>query len=195
MDSVRFGYARVSKRESDADWSLENQVSRLLDYGIRPEHIYQDVISGSRSSRPGWDAMMRLVQSGDVIVVRNLDRFSRSALEGLMTISELREDGIGIVALNEGVDSRDDSPMGNIQVQLLLMVSEWFRNTTRQRILEGQDYARQSGRKLGRPKALSRAEVRDVKVEFSKGVSKSELARLKGVSRPTIDNALEEILD
>ena len=68
-----YGYMRVSttKRDEDGGFvqSFDLQKDALLEAGVQTENIFEDRASGALASRPGLDALMSKVKSGDVIVV------------------------------------------------------------------------------------------------------------------------------
>ena len=79
---VIYGYARVSKADDESK-NLETQLRILAEHGIRDHLVFTDVASGRSLQRPGWQAMMEVLQTGDTVVVAFLDRFSRNFEEGV----------------------------------------------------------------------------------------------------------------
>ena len=61
------GYARVSK--TDGSQRLDLQRDALTAAGVASEAIYEDCISGKRDVRPGLEACLKAVRSGDTLVV------------------------------------------------------------------------------------------------------------------------------
>ena len=143
-DNLRYGYARCSQGEEDLR-NLSLQVDALLADGIRKDLIYTDIYTGGRFTRPGWTELVEKVQPGDVIVVQYLDRFARTVLEGLQVVEELTNQGIYIKCLNDPIDTSDGSAAAKAQLQMSLVFAEWQRNTTRERIVAGQNKARAAG--------------------------------------------------
>ena len=66
------GYVRVSK--TDGSQRLDLQRDALTAAGVASEAIYEDCISGKRDVRPGLEACLKAVRSGDTLVVWKLDR-------------------------------------------------------------------------------------------------------------------------
>ena len=124
--------------------------------------------------------------TGDVVVVPRLDRLARNLTEGLRTIEDLHAQGIHIRALEEGLDTGDDSPNARLMLHMLLSLAEWERETIRDRIQAGVDRAAAEGRTGGRPPALDSEKLRPVRDFLESGGSVSAAARAFGVSRPTV---------
>ena len=68
------GYMRVS---SDNDrQATDLQRDALLAAGVDPRHMFEDKVSGARQDRPGLQAALEYVRSGDCLMVWKLDRLS-----------------------------------------------------------------------------------------------------------------------
>src|SRR5882724_10291119 len=70
------GYMRVSK--ADGSQVLDLQRDALLAAGISERNIYSDTASGKKDDRPGLDACLKALRSGDALVVWKLDRLGRN---------------------------------------------------------------------------------------------------------------------
>lgn len=79
---MKIGYARISIREQGR--SLETQESTLLVSGC--EHVYKDIASGAKASRPGLYDTLSYAREGDIILITRLDRLWRTTLDTLRTI-------------------------------------------------------------------------------------------------------------
>jgi DNA invertase Pin-like site-specific DNA recombinase len=89
------GYARVSTD----DQKLDLQKDALTRSGC--EHIMEDRLTGATAARPGLDAALDDARSGDVLVVRRLDRLSRSLKDLIEMVSLLESKGIGLKSLHD----------------------------------------------------------------------------------------------
>lgn len=75
MDNRTFGYARVSSREQHED----RQIEALIDYGVSRDNIIVDKCSGKDTEREGYQYLKKqILRSGDTLVIKELDRLSRS---------------------------------------------------------------------------------------------------------------------
>ena len=78
-----YGYARVSTAAQCRDGnSLEDQVAALQSYGC--QIIVEEAFSGKTMERPKFRKLLETLQSGDTLVVCKLDRFARTAIDGIL---------------------------------------------------------------------------------------------------------------
>lgn len=148
---------------------------------------YSDLgISGSKSSRPGLDELMREVRRRKVktIIIWSLSRLGRSLRHLLTIVEEFQACGVTLVSLKEGWDL--STPSGRMIFQVLGALSEWEREQIRERVRSGLKAAKAKGKRLGRPginidleEAYKlRAEGKSLRaIAQELGVSKSTLAR------------------
>ena len=105
--------------------SISNQKQMLEDFARRnglpnPTHFTDDGISGTRFDRPGFLAMMEEVEAGHVeaIVIKDMSRLGRDYLKVGQVMEVLRQRGVRLIAINDGVDSLkgddDFTPFRNI---------------------------------------------------------------------------------
>ena len=105
--------------------SISNQKQMLEDFARRnglpnPMHFTDDGISGTRFDRPGFLAMMEEVEAGRVeaIVIKDMSRLGRDYLKVGQVMEILRQRGVRLIAINDGVDSLkgddDFTPFRNI---------------------------------------------------------------------------------
>ena len=120
-------YERLSRDDElqgDSN-SIINQKRMLEDYAKQngfsnPVHFTDDGISGTRFDRPAFTAMMKEVENGnvDTIILKDLSRLGRDYLKVGQYMEILRQKGVRLIAINDGVDSfkgEDDfTPFRNI---------------------------------------------------------------------------------
>lgn len=105
--------------------SISNQKKMLEDYARRnglpnPTHFTDDGVSGTRFDRPGFLAMMEEVEAGwvEAIVIKDMSRLGRDYLKVGQVMEILRQKGVRLIAINDGVDSLngddDFTPFRNI---------------------------------------------------------------------------------
>ena len=181
-----FGYARVSTNGQAKDGnSLEAQVYLLREAGAIK--IFSDVFSGTKNARPELDKLMKVIQSGDTLIITKLDRIARSLLQGIQLIESLNDRGIIIDVLNIGII--DDSPTGKLIRNIMLCFSEFEHDMIMQRTQEGKAIARQNPNfRDGRPKKFSRAQINHA-LELLQNHSYKQVSAMTGISSTTLYRA------
>lgn len=180
-----FAYCRVST----SDQSPENQVREIQASGfvVDPKRIVTETVSGSTSAmeRRGFARLLDKMESGDVLVVTKLDRLGRNAMDVRATVEQLAAEGIKVHCLAlGGVDLT--SSAGKMTMGVIAAVAEFERDLLVERTQAGLNRAKASGKRLGRPSALTDDQKAAVLEKRSQGVSLGVLARAYGVSRATI---------
>ena len=184
-----FGYARVSTSGQARDGnSLEVQINALQEAGA--EKIFSDVFSGSKNDRPELDKLLKIIQSGDTLIITKLDRIARSLIQGIQLIESLGDRGVIIDVLNMGII--DSSPTGKLIRNIMLSFSEFERDMIIQRTQEGKAVAKQNPNfRDGRPKKFSRAQINHA-LELLQTHSYKQVAAMTGISRATLGRAKAE---
>jgi DNA invertase Pin-like site-specific DNA recombinase len=95
------GYGRVST----ADQNPDHQTDALHRAGVEPTDVYLDHASGAKASRPQLDQALRNLRAGDTLIITRLDRLGRSVLHLVTLGASLRERGIGLKVLEQGIDT------------------------------------------------------------------------------------------
>lgn len=144
-------YLRVSTDSQE----LEPQRLELTAYCQRrgwTEIVeFTDVISGSKSSRAGLDAMMAAVRRKEIstIVVVKLDRLGRSLSHLAALTEELMKLNVSFIATSQGIDTSKANPMAEMQIGLLSVFAQFERSLIRERTKAGLAAAKARGVKLG----------------------------------------------
>ena len=69
-----FGYCRVSTR----DQNLSRQIDALIQAGVDERDILMDKMSGKDLDRTSYQTLKQMLRPGDELVIKSLDRLSRS---------------------------------------------------------------------------------------------------------------------
>ncbi|WP_018634420.1 recombinase family protein [Neomegalonema perideroedes] len=181
---MRIGYARVSTAEQ----SLDLQRDALQAAGVAPDQVYEDRASGAAEARPGLEACLRALRSGDELVIWRLDRLGRNLSHLIETAEALAARGVVLrVLTGAGAGLDPSTPEGRLMLRLFAMLAEFEREILRERTRAGLAAARARGRKGGRRFALTAAQVRLAAAAMkSKETEPDELAKTLGVSRGTL---------
>jgi len=177
----RLGYVRVSTGKQDE----QLQHDALDKAGVLKRNRYVDHgVSGSKTSRPGLDALLDDAEAGDTIVVYKLDRLGRSMAHVAQMLAKFTEDGILIESVSDGLNS--GTPMGRAMLQMAAIFAEMERELIRERTTAGLAAAKAQGRTGGRPKALDGKRAKQAQALRDAGESPADIARTLSVSVATV---------
>lgn len=171
---------------SSQDASL--QLDALIAAGVQKRDVFADVASGSRSAieRPGMNKLLEYAQSGDTVVVWRVDRLGRSLIDVLNTVNLLRERGVNVRSISDGIDPATST--GRMMLNMLASLAEYERELIVERVNAGIAAARQSGTRFGRPlsdPAVIADKLAIAKDARARGRTAEDAARLVGWSRAT----------
>lgn len=183
---TQLGYARVST----AHQSLDQQVDALIAVGVEAARVYSDKLSGTstREQRAGLAALLDYAREGDAIVVVGIDRLGRNAAEVMTTIRELRDRGIVLRSLREGIDTSNAT--GRMVAGVLASLAELELELGRERRSAAREARRARGQAVGRPKVLDQSKAALAQRMHASGESASTIAAALGVSRATVYRVL-----
>src|SRR5262245_17677918 len=114
-----------------------------------PVRFYNDKFTGKTMERPGWGKLLSQIECDNVskLVVWRLDRLGRTA-KGLTALFEhLRERGVTLVSLKDGLDL--GTPAGRMMANVLASVAQFETEVRAERVLAGQAAARAAGKTWG----------------------------------------------
>lgn len=182
-----YGYARVSTTAQSRDGnSLEEQQAALWQYGC--QEIITEAFSGKTMDRPKFRQLLEQLTQGDTLVVCKLDRFARTAVEGVQTIKELFERGVKVHILNIGLI--ENTLTGNLILTVMLAFAEYERGMIVERTQMGKAAARQNPNfKDGRPKKYSPAQISLALDLLAAGKTYREVENMTGISKSTLVRA------
>ena len=69
-----YGYVRVSTK----DQCEERQLIAMQEFGVPEKNIFMDKLSGKDFERPRYKRLLRKLRSGDVVVIKSIDRLGRN---------------------------------------------------------------------------------------------------------------------
>ena len=128
-------YERLS-RDDDMDGesnSISNQKRQLEDYAAQHNlpnivHFTDDGISGTRFDRPGFLALMKEVEAGNVeyLCLKDMSRLGRDYLKVGQIMEILRQQGVRLIAINDGVDTArgDDDFTPKYEKETIILFNE-----------------------------------------------------------------------
>ena len=176
------GYARTSTDEE----TLGLQRHALVAAGCGQVHEDSGV-SGSAPRRPGLDQALADLKKGDVLVVWKLDRLGRSMPHLVQLLAELGRRDVGFRSLTEAIDTTSDH--GSL-FQIVGALSEFERSLRIERTRAGITAARKRGQHVGRPPAMTGAQITHARQLLDEGKSPAEVAAIVRVARSTLYRTL-----
>lgn len=182
-----YGYARVSTACQGRDGnSLEEQRNALESYGC--QEIVEEAFSGKTMERPKFQALQKRLREGDTLVVCKLDRFARTAIEGVQTVKELFSRGVRVHILNMGLV--ENTLTGNLILTVMLAFAEYERGMIVERTQLGKMIAKQDpGFREGRPKKYSKTQLGHALSLLEDGKTYRQVEDLTGISKSTLIRA------
>ena len=158
-------------------------------------------MSGKLDKRPELDKALDYVRPGDTFVITRLSRAARSLKHLLELAADLRERGVELVVLKQGIDT--STPTGRLAFHMLGAIDEFQRELIVEGILEGLASARARGRKGGRPTKMTPTKMTPTRIEQARRMydergddgmrryTVEEIAETFGVARATVYRHLE----
>lgn len=173
------GYARVSTQ----DQNLDRQIDALQKAGC--ERIFNEKMTGTRSSRPELQMMLMTIREGDTLVVESFSRLSRSTKDLLDMVERLTKAGVQLISLKE--DLNTNTATGKLMLTMLSALSQFERDLIAERTIDGLKAARARGRKGGRPRSGTDKDRKQAYAMYKANImSCREIANKFGVSLSTL---------
>ena len=171
----RIGYARVSS----VGQNLDSQLDALQKAWCKK--TFSDKMTGSRMDRPGWDQLMEYVRPGDVLVVTELSRMTRSLIHLLETAQLLEKKQVNLISLRENIDT--STATGRCFLSMMGAIHQMERELRAERAAAGRASAKARGKTGGRP-STDVVKLRDAKVLYdNSGKTAEEVCKVVGVGR------------
>lgn len=144
---MKKGYARVSTDKQET----ERQIRALKESGC--EMIYLEKLTGKNMNRPEFKKMLAELQKGDVVIVSELTRISRSTQDLFWIAEQFKAKGGNLVSLKEKwLDLNDESPSGKLMFTIMAGIAQFEREMMILRQQEGIAVAKEKGKYKGRVK-------------------------------------------
>lgn len=193
---TNFAYLRVSKDTQD----VANQKHGVLAYAksrsLEPLELVEDTASGKVNwQKRGIGELLEKAVKGDVVLVAEVSRMARSTLQVLEIMQEAAEKGVAVHVVKNNL-VLDESMMAKITVVVLGLAAEIEREFISERTKEGLARRKAEGKTLGRPKGAKSKKLKldgrkkEIEGWQEKGLNKTAIAKLCGVSRTTLDGWL-----
>jgi len=184
-----YGYARCSTSEDKQD--INRQVRELKASGA--EEVIFEYEHGDAKVKKELHMLLEMAEPGDTIITLEVSRLSRSTQQLCEIIDVIREKHLRLVIVGSiTIDCREGKadPMSEAFLQMAGVFSQLELAMIRARVRSGMENARAKGKKIGRKPTTKD----DIPAVFYKhfpaymtgSMNVSELARICGLSRPTV---------
>lgn len=182
------GYARVSTDDQD----LIRQTFQLR--GVGCEKIFQEVMTGTKKSRPEMDAMLEFIREDDVVVVCELTRISRSTKDLFALVELIESKGAKIKSLKE--DWLDTTTAhGRLLFTMMAGLAQFERDLISERTRESLRAKKAAGVKLGRPRVDDEALEKAVRLYTTKEFEIKEIEQMTKISKSTLYREIDRLKD
>jgi DNA invertase Pin-like site-specific DNA recombinase len=182
---MELGYARASADRDD----LGVQLDDLRGVGLLPALIYADQVTADRGTLPAFGALRSRVRSGDVVVVRSLDRLGRSVRETLDVLQEMTAGGVRVRNLADPFDVRAGGagdPAGPAVLEVLDLVADMDRRYALERAARARTTAGARGRSPGRSPGVDPGALGRATAMRAAGATVAEIVDETGITRSTL---------
>ena len=190
MGNKIYGYVRVSTKEQNED----RQLIALREFPVTEENIYMDKLSGKDFNRPQYKKLLKKIRSGDLLVIKSIDRLGRNYEEILVQWRVItKEKQADIVVLD--MPLLDTRKAGNdligtfvadLVLQILSYVAQTERENIHQRQMEGIAAAKLRGVRFGRPRKTVPEEFWKLKTDWeNQKITSREAARQLSIAQDT----------
>lgn len=192
-----YGYARCSTSEDKQD--INRQVRELKATGA--EEVIFEYEHGDAKVKKELHMLLEMVEPGDTIITLEVSRLSRSTQQLCEIIDVIREKHLRLVIVGSiTIDCREGKadPMSEAFLQMAGVFSQLELAMIRARVRSGMENAKAKGKKIGRRPTTKD----DIPAIFYKHypsyvahqMNVSELARVCGLSRPTVYKYLKMVV-
>ena len=198
MAARTYYYARVSSNSQN----LARQIEQFKADGADERNIIQEKESGKSMERPAYQTLRnQLLREGDTLVISSLDRLGRNKADIKEELEYYRKNNIRVRILDLPTSSFNPAPgqewildmVNNILIEVLSSQAEQERLLIRKRQAEGIAIAKAEGKYHGaQPKQIDENLYKELYTKYmQREISKAEMARRLGVSRPTMDKIIK----
>ena len=179
------GDTRVSTAAQDA----QLQQDALVADGVQQRDVFAAVTSSSKTAatRPGTRRLLDYAQAGDTVVVWRIDRLGRSLIHVLNIVNGLRDSGLAVRSISDGIDPATST--GRLMLNMLATLAEYERELIVERVNAGITASRAAGTPFGRPPSdpnVIEDKLSIVAQARAAGKTAAQAAELVGWSRATL---------
>ena len=184
-----YGYARCSTNESKQD--INRQIKELKAAGA--DEVVFEYEHGDSKTKKELQMLLALSNAGDTIITTEVSRLSRSTQQLCELIDTIREKKLRLIIIGSiAIDCRKGmvDPMSEAFLQMAGVFSQLELAMIRARVKSGMENAKAKGKKIGRrpttKEDIPSSFLKHYAIFMEGKMNVSELARVCGLSRPTV---------
>lgn len=188
-----YGYVRVSTNEQNTD----RQMIVLQDYAKRNnleyDYIFEDKVSGRSYDRPAYQEMKELLEEGDTVVIKELDRLGRDWRGNDEEYRWFEENRVNLIVIDQEIISIKfaENETEDLMNRLIRDITKTLLNYTAQaereqisrRTKEGMEAARKRGKQIGAERKHDYAKVIELR---EKGMTYTQISEETGIPRGSL---------
>jgi len=186
---MNYGYARCSTNEDKQD--INRQIRELKAAGA--DEVVFEYEHGDAKVKQNLKLLLDTVKEGDTIITLEVSRLSRSTQQLCEIVETIKSKRLRLVIVGSiTVDCRDGNiePMSQAFIQMSAVFAELELSMIRARVRSGMQNAKAQGKRVGR-RPTTKEDIPSVFYKHyptyaAKKMNVSELARVCGLSRPTV---------
>ncbi|MDY4607281.1 MULTISPECIES: recombinase family protein [Clostridium] len=166
MKNKVFGYTRVSSKEQNEARQIKSIKEYCKNIGVEIDErdIFVDKQSGKDFKRDKYQILKQMLRSGDIVIIKELDRLGRNKSDIKKEIEWFKESEITLRILDipttlielsqydGGIAKAMMDMINNVLIEVLGTIAEEERKKIKKRQAEGIEIAKSQGKHLGRPK-------------------------------------------
>ena len=184
-----YGYARCSTNESKQD--INRQIKELKAAGA--DEVIFEYEHGDAKTKKELQMLLEIAKAGDTIITLEVSRLSRSTQQLCELIEIIKSKHLRLMIIGSiTIDCRSGKtdPMSEAFLQMAGVFSQLELAMIRARVKSGMANAKAKGHPIGRPRTtkddIPAIFLRHYPSLMNGKMNVSELARVCGLSRPTV---------
>lgn len=196
MENKIYGYARCGFKTTEQD--KEKLVKDFVGLGVPVENIFIDIEYTTTDDNPQYIQLFSKVNEGDTIIttgVINVVKTTRQLCELIELVKDRHLKLIIGTTIIDCTKDLDETTKG--MIKMMLLFHEMESDLLSHRVKSGMAQAKANGVELGRPKWS----IQDIPKQFMEQyelykngeITKAEIHRNTGFSRPTIDKYIKSL--
>jgi DNA invertase Pin-like site-specific DNA recombinase len=185
-----YGYARVSSVEQN----LDRQIEALKLQGCQV--IFEEKLSGATMERPELNKLLNQLKEGDLIIIHDMTRISRSTRDLFNLIDLLKEKGAFLKSVKDSwLDLSKSNATSELMLTIFAGIAQFERALLKERQAEGIAIAKKKGIYQGRPKTYTDKNPRlkhALELYQAGGKTIKEICKATGISESTFYRAIRK---